>query len=412
MRNVLVAVTSILALSAVPVAAQKAGRATVPTRPAVGAAADTNDAAVYFRHGLGKLSTHPREAADAFYWASRLEPELAEPLYARRVALLISNPKKLTEYLEGNRKVIESAEMRGIDSLYLRALTRNPFLYRQLDRHLLESYISEWAKSIERRAGVGRVDRKALEFDIQTYLQTASLDMQAWVAYIEGRFPASLELYGRALRRAKDKADVHAEMARVHALLNNHAAAIDEMTLALNESRRKDDKRLVRLYHAKTIYEHSIGVLNEMQGNADAAREAYGRALQEDLSYYPAHQRISVVALQRGDTASALASLAMAVQIKEDDGVVRFVYGSLLAAAGQHAEAVEQLRHATELEPYFALPYFQLASALEAQGRPAEALASYEAFVLRSRRNHPERPAAERRIAALKDGGHMAVGAS
>jgi hypothetical protein len=400
------AILACLALLAVPAAAQKAVISGVPPRPDLDAAADANDAAAYLRHGIAKLKTHPAEAANAFYWASRLEPELAEPLYARRIALMLSNPKRMVEYIDGNRKVIESAEMRSIDSLYYRALTRNPFLYRNLDRHLWEAYIADWARTIQQNSRPGRMDRRSIEFEIQSYLQTASLEMQAWVAYLEGRFPASLELYGQSLRRARNKAYVHAERARLHALLNNQAGAISEMTLALNESRKGDDKRLVYLYDAKTIYEHSVGMLHEMKEDMEGAREAYGRALQEDLSYFPAHHRLSVVALQQGDTASALASLAMAVQIREDDGVMRYAYGSLLSAAGQHAEATEELRRATELEPHFALPHFHLAAALEAQGRAAEALATYERFLLRARRNHPERPAAERRLATLRAGDH------
>ena len=46
----------------------------------------------------------PRHAADAFYWAAQLDPAWAEPLYARYVALLMSDTRRLVLYMEGDRR--------------------------------------------------------------------------------------------------------------------------------------------------------------------------------------------------------------------------------------------------------------------------------------------------------------------
>src|ERR1041384_1762718 len=51
-----------------------------PHRPALRAAADTNDWEACFDAGVAKLRREPAEAEAAFYWASRPPPPRAEPL--------------------------------------------------------------------------------------------------------------------------------------------------------------------------------------------------------------------------------------------------------------------------------------------------------------------------------------------
>jgi hypothetical protein len=75
----------------------------------------------------------PAEAAAAFYWAARLQPGWADPLYGRRVALLMTDPDRLVRYMEDNRGTIRSPEIQAIDSLQLRALSLDPFLVQTFD---------------------------------------------------------------------------------------------------------------------------------------------------------------------------------------------------------------------------------------------------------------------------------------
>ena len=61
-----------------------------PPRPELAAGADTNSANAYYEFGLERLERRPKRAADAFYWACRLEPTWAEPWYAQWVARLLA----------------------------------------------------------------------------------------------------------------------------------------------------------------------------------------------------------------------------------------------------------------------------------------------------------------------------------
>ena len=72
-------------------------------------------------------------AAAAFYHASRLDPTWADPVYARRIALFMAEPRMFSQYLRGSRRVVASPGVQRLDSLYLRALTLNPFPRRQQD---------------------------------------------------------------------------------------------------------------------------------------------------------------------------------------------------------------------------------------------------------------------------------------
>ncbi|HYD51896.1 MAG TPA: hypothetical protein VEA99_04690, partial [Gemmatimonadaceae bacterium] len=53
----------------------------VPLRPRLVAGADTNDAASYYAAGITLIERDPKTAADAFYWATRLEPTHADAFY-------------------------------------------------------------------------------------------------------------------------------------------------------------------------------------------------------------------------------------------------------------------------------------------------------------------------------------------
>ena len=140
-------------------------------------------------------------------------------------------------------------------------------------------------------------------------------------------------------------------------------------------------------------------------GHVDAAREAFGRALQEDLSYYPAHLQLAFMALEGKDTTTALSEMDLAMQLRGDDPGARYLYGFTLANSGKTADAETQLRKALELDPVFAAPHFVLAQVLEHAKRPTDALGEYRAFLARSGKGDPRRAEAEARVTALGSAG-------
>ena len=371
-----------------PVAAQKAGKP-IP-RPKLRDVTDTNDAQAYYDAGLRDFRDDPGAAADAFYWAARLNPGWADPLYARRAAVLSQKMSLLNALMTNNRR--NKPELRSLDSLLARAYMLNPFLYRRLDRQLFLNYLTNG----------NRHAQAELTYEIQVAINQSPPDVQGWFAYAQGNFDRALQHYARAIEKEREKASLHLERARIFGMRNEVGPAVAEFQRALEEMRTKDEKSLVVLYDSKAMAEFSVATLLEGANEPQKAKEAYGRALQEDLAYYPAHMRLGLLALSQGDTAAAVSELAMAAELAASDPFIHYMNGWVLARAKRPKEAVDELVKATELEPYFALPNLILGTQYEALTKGPEALAAYERFLKTASARDPQRPFATERLEEVK----------
>jgi tetratricopeptide (TPR) repeat protein len=400
MRRLLIAraAASLLCLVvALPLAAsaQKLSR-----RPSLPAGADTNDMMAYYQYGSDVLRDKPELAAEAFWWSHRLAPDFPDALYGVWLASLLCRRMQLPEYMDGDRGVVTSKAYRAIDSLLYRALALNPFVYRRFDRMLFDTYLDVYADRLQVRYG-SRLDRAALRFEFDKEVMS-SPSLRGWMAYAEGRWEAAIGAYTSALKRARHKASLLASRARVAFLKNDYDAALADITAALEERRKTEDKDLVYFYDSKAVFEHSMGVIHQLRGDPAAAREAYARALQEDLSYHQGHVRLAAMAMTDHDTATAISEYDLAAQIQGADPVVRYLLGTLLAATGRHAEAAEHFQAAIAAEPMYAPPYRGLGQALEQLNQPVDALAQYQAFVAHARRTDPELTRVQTRVDALR----------
>jgi Tfp pilus assembly protein PilF len=356
-----------------------------PRRPKMQAGRDTNSAGAYYYWGLGQLEANPRAAQDAFYWASRLEPAWADPLYAQRIAFHMSNLERFWKYLTGTKYVLKSAEVRRADSLHFRALLRDPFFFRRHDKML--------------------IDRLYEAMTGQYGMISGDPEMRAWFAYSQTQFPQAVELYARAIAKDPKNYELHAERARAFYHMNRFDSAVAELNLALAGYRKEDDEDLVVLYESKAMYEYSIANAYIQARNLPQAREALGRALSEDLSFYIAHQRMAALALAAGDTATALSEYQLAVELNNDDATLGTEYGAVLALLGKFAEAEPHLLRAIEIEPWYARPYALLASTYEGLGKTAEAVAQYNKFLELAAQNHEMSAVAQARLTALSSVG-------
>ena len=369
-----------------------------PRRPSFPAGADTNDAQLYYDYGLARLEHEPERAADAFYWATRLNPMWAEAYYARRSALLLSDRYRFQRYYEDDRRTLESAEIKRIDSLYFYSLTINPFLYRKLDLVLSRAYWRNISEDIARKENVSSTE---VQYYIDRMMMHAPVSRQAWQAYGDGRFADALRLYADAIKGAKYKAYYRTNRGRLFFQIGQPDSALAELTLALDEMRKSDRKDLVYVYESKALLEHSIGLVHQRLGDPAAAKEAFGRALQEDLSYFPAHVQLGYLALESKDTTTALSEMDLAIQIRPDDPGLRFIYGYALAVNGRYKDAEEQLHKALELDPVFAAPHHVLGQLFDQQAKAAEALAEYRSFLALASRQDTRRSEAEERVKEL-----------
>ena len=393
--------------AAVVICALLAGYSTIeaqetnPRRPALPAPADTNNWQVYYDQGTRWLATDPEKAADAFQWAIKLEPTRPEPYFGRRIALLTQNPRRLLRYWRADKSTVRSREIQQIDSLYLQALTLNPFFGHELDRFLLRGIIHEIAESASPGSGVSSGELRMM---LDQSINSSPPSLRAWVAYTEGDYGDAERFYEQAIGQARskrEKASLLTDRGRLYFQRGKSDLALADLNQALAEMRKADSKDLIYVYESKALAEQSVGIIQKRLGNTTAAHEAFARSLQEDLSYSPAHVEMAMLALDAKDTVTALSEMDLAVQIKPGDAGLRYLYGFTLSEVGRPAEAQQQLEKAVELDPIYAAPRHALAKVLEAQKKPQEALASYRAFLSLAAQNDLRRNEAEARVAAL-----------
>jgi tetratricopeptide (TPR) repeat protein len=344
-------------------------------RPRLSSAADTNDWEAYFDYGVSRLRGDPRGAERAFYWASRLEPSRAEPLYARWVAYWMRFPGWFEEYVDERPRVLESPNVIQVDSLYQRALFRNPLTPRTLHILLYDQLPGRWGRDP---------------------LTLAVLD------YGAGKFDAAAAEFGKLVRDDPVRRyRVRYWQALCFTATQRYDSAASEVAALLEELRRRDEKQLTYWYESKELLEYSLGLLQLARGNRAAARAALQQAVLENLAFYPAHAALAEVALGAGDRALALSEYAQAVELGGDDAGVRHRYAQALEQAGRHDEAEQQLRKVIELEPLYAAPYYALGTVLEARGLPEQARAAYGDYVQRAPSLAPLIPRAQARMADL-----------
>jgi Flp pilus assembly protein TadD len=400
----LIATALVAAGLAAPLAAQRRADAHYqPPRPHLWADADTNSAAAYYTLGAQHVGDDPQRAADAFYWAARLHPGWADALYARRVALLLQlGEERFLRYVQGQRSVARAPDLMAIDSLFVRALMADPFLYRKFDLYLDRRFWHASFGEMARRNG--ELPNEALyNAWFNSALQSMDPDTRGYVAYANGRFAEAREWLERASRTAgHHRSRVRADLARVLYLGGDRQRSAEVMAEAIGDMRREDARDLVFVYESKALLEHSVGTAREELGDPAAAREAYGRALQEDLAFYPAHVRLGKLALASGDTAAAVAELALAAQVAPDDAAVAYEYAVVAAAAGRLPDAVPQLERSVALEPWFAAPHLLMGRIYDASGMRLEAIQHLNDFVSRAPRDDPALEWARRRAAELQ----------
>ena len=392
MRIVLIFLAALLA--AAPASAQR--RSEVPRRPRLPAEADTNSAVAYFRLGQQSLERRPELAADAFYWASQIDPGSAEALYGRYAALLMSNPQQLVRYYMDDRGTRTRPEVLRLDSLYFRALRLDPLLRPQFERELTRMFIRTAIFGGENEAEAAYYTSEVMS-DLPPLLRGRLLSG-------EGRLVQALEAYDEALRQGRSRRAaplrlIRHERGRMFALAGNDSMAIVELGLALQASADEEEgEELVFFYESKAMLEHSLGMVHERAGDRAAAREAYARALVEDLSYFPAHVRLGTLALVEGDTATAANELSLAAESAREEPGTRMAYATMLILQRRLPEAEAELAAVTEMAPYYADPWFLLGLVRDWRGE--DSTAAYRGFLQRARRDDPRRAQVEPIVAA------------
>lgn len=327
-----------------------------PSRPRLDPRADTNDWEAYYAYGTRVLQRQPDVADRAFYWASRLNPDRAEPLFGRWVAFWLHTRGDWIGYRKGTLKPRDQMVVRDAAQWRTRALYRNPLVHQAIEAIIWEQLVP----------GRWRTDRAT----------------QAYLAHAEGRLGDAAELYALAIASNPGEyawLRYNRAVALVH--LRQFDSASAELTRLIERERLAAQENLLPQYESLELLEYAMALLHLARRDTRRAREALDRALVENLAFYPARQRLAQVLLGSRDVPGALRELQLALEIEGNDAVLRLEYGRALKIARQPEQALEQLRRAVELEPYWHEPRYELARSLDAAGAAADARTAYEAFL-------------------------------
>ena len=312
--------------------------ASLPARPDRGLGADTNNAQGYFDYGMQVVERRPAVAARAFYWASRLDPSSGDALYALHAATILAmSDKELLKYLHSD-KGKRAPNYVAFDSMQYRAYAMDPFVFASLDPTVLR-------RIIETQIHDEHPHATSAEIGMSVFAIMGGDANWAWLQYSRNELPRALATYAKVLAdtsmprhaKARDSAAItrhrkalapefHAQRARIFYRLGEMDSAETEMKAALDGMRTHDDSTPVFFYRSKAMYEQSLGIIYQRANNFDIAREAYGHALQEDLSFYAAHSHLAQLDLVRIDTAGALTEMDLAIQLSPGDPVLRYRY--------------------------------------------------------------------------------------
>jgi tetratricopeptide (TPR) repeat protein len=377
----------------------------VPKRPRLPTTTDTTSPLAYYRFALQTMEREPKLSADALYWAIRLNPSWAAALYSRRVALLRSDERRLVRYLDGDRRAIR--EFASSDSLYFRALQIDPFLHDDLERPLLRHYFAAYFREQVSRSGGNSQDASLqveIEREINRIFATETGDgYRAREALGDRRLPEALALYTTLIGRAGKKPTdaLREDRATVFYLMRQFDSAAADLRLAIDERAKKDAKETVFLYRSKALLHHKLAMALIQRGDLEGGLGALGKALEEDLAFYPAHLMLANMAMTRGDSATAFREYDLAIELQPEEALPHLARASALVAGGRRDLAIPALRKIIAIEPFFAKPHLDLARLLDENGDHAAAVEEYKAFLARVPATDPARAQVDERIRAL-----------
>jgi len=346
-------------------------------RPRLPTGSDTNAASAYYHWGV-RFGVEPDTAEMALYWAAKLDPEWAEPLYARFFNALkaIRHDASVTfmrthSYRAAGNVALTPRQIRVVDSLQQIAWQRNPFLFSDLEFQGLPP---------------GRPGEPVHD---------------GWLAFAKSRFAPAESLFAVALRKQPEAVAIRIYRARALFYLRRFDGAVAELAAARDTVSRSTEARLSPVLPSVEMFDFAIGIARVQQDDFPSARAAFERALTANLAFYWAHTRLAGSALALHDTATALAELEMAIQLEERDPVLRLYRGVVLQTAGRLPEAEMDFRKAIELDPYYAAPYYWLASSCRTRGDTSSAIVQFRQYLARAARSDANRAYAVRALTAL-----------
>jgi tetratricopeptide (TPR) repeat protein len=357
-------------------------------RPKLPAEQDTNSALAYFQFGNAVLQHDPERAGDAFYWAARLDPAWAAPLYGQYAAELLNQPTPdVRLYLVDPVKALRTLpRLQRIDSLARIARRKNPFVDRRLDGVIIATWV-------DRESGG--------EADLNDYAQY-DRSFAGWVAFSRGDLKTASVIYDDELKKHPTSIYLLLNRADTYFAQGQMDSARMMIQRTLRIERTVETRFLGMGWVSHAFSEYTVGLLYGLEGKVDSAGASFEQALLDDMTLEPAHRALGRVRLAAHDTAAAVNEMVAAARLAPGDASTLFELGMLLMAARHPDSASTVLQQATTVEPWYAQPHYPLALLFESAGFKEEAIQHFTRFLqLAPRSMGPAIATARQHLAAL-----------
>ena len=186
------------------------------------------------------------------------------------------------------------------------------------------------------------------------------------VLQLEGRLPEAEACFRAALQRDPDYVEALIGLGEVEAQRGDDAAALKHLEMAI-----EIDPHRPRAHSC-------LGHLLEAQGKTDEALAEYFRTTELEPNDAEVGLAIANIQLVRRQPDQALSRLDQVVELAPENGQARDLRGRAHLTLRQFAQASEDFTAAAKRFPTRADIYYNLALALEADQKPAEALRAIE----------------------------------
>jgi tetratricopeptide (TPR) repeat protein len=226
--------------------------------------------------------------------------------------------------------------------------------------------ISERAQAAIDRGDYEQARADLIQLVAQEPDSPEALQRLGTVLMLEGRLAEAEGCFHAALARDHDYVEAMLGLGQIEAQRGDAATALKRFETAISI-----DPRRPRAHYL-------LGRAREAVGHADEALAAYFRAVEFDANDVPSIVRIAAIQLARSQPDQALSRLDQAVELAPVDGEARALRG--LAHWNLHhiPEAIADLRAAAQRLPDRPDIYYNLALALEADHKRADARSAAE----------------------------------
>ncbi|MGD1277034.1 MAG: tetratricopeptide repeat protein [Tepidisphaeraceae bacterium] len=137
--------------------------------------------------------------------------------------------------------------------------------------------------------------------------------------------------------------------------------------------------KLIELAPDQPIAHYKWGIVKEYDGDLEAARAEFAKALEIEPQFAPAMDSMGVVLMQLHRPDEAMQFYRRAIAIDPRFAELRFHYGIALEGAGEFDQAIDQYVAATLLKPNYAEAEFNLANLLVVQKHRSDLALRYYA---------------------------------